>query len=226
VKARRKGGPARGEMTKRRGLGFGAMLLLAGGCCLLACAAAHGQDAAPAAEQAAEVGQLYDHPVVESLLFYSLAAATVVAALGVCIARDIVRMAIWLFVTLSTVAMLYFLLAAPFLGAIQLIVYAGGTLVLLVFGVMLTSRSPWIRFEVRPSELLAAGAACLVLLVGLVAALLRAEWPEAAAGESPRVATLGAELLTTYLVPFEAISVLLLVVMIAAAYLVRQEPKE
>ena len=92
---------------------------------------------------------------VEAALFYMLAAMTTVSALGVCIAKNIVRMAVWLFMALSAVAMLYFLLAATFLGAIQLIVYAGGTLVLLIFGVMLTSKSPWVKWDCSKIELAA-----------------------------------------------------------------------
>ena len=69
---------------------------------------------------------------------------------------------------------MFFLLSATFLGAIQLIVYVGGTLILLVFGVMLTSRSPWVRFEVGKGEFAAAAVICGVLLVCLLLVLLRA----------------------------------------------------
>jgi NADH:ubiquinone oxidoreductase subunit 6 (subunit J) len=184
-----------------------------------------GQDAAPAADQGEATASIYDHYIFETLLFYGIAAATVVSALALCLTRDIVRMAIWLFVTLAAVAMLYFLLAAPFLGAIQLIVYAGGTLVLLIFGVMLTNKSPWVRFDIKRNEMIAGGVVCLILAAGLIGTLLSTHWPAQTKVETPSVQHLGEELLTTYLVPFEAASVLLLVVMIGAAYLARQERK-
>ncbi len=161
---------------------------------------------------------------LEIILFYAVAAATVIAALGVCISRNIVRMAIWLFVALGSVALLYFLLAANFIGAIQLIIYAGGTLILLVFGVMLTSRSPWVRYEAPKIELLGAGLVCIALFVTLAVVLCRAAWPgtEAAAPGTP-VADIGRRLLTTYVVPFEVAGVLLMIVMVGAAHLARQE---
>ena len=167
----------------------------------------------------------YDHPIFEMIMFYVFAAGTVISALALCVTKDIVRMAIWLFVTLSMVAMLFFMLSAPFLGAIQLIVYAGGTLILLVFGVMLTSKSPWVRLETKWKELAAAGVVCLVLAAGLIGAVVSTHWTPADQATTTGVKGLGEELLTTYLVPFEAASVLLLVVMIGAAYLIKQERK-
>ncbi len=162
--------------------------------------------------------------MIEALLFYGFAAVAVVSALAVVLSRNIVRAAAWLLGTLGAVAGLYFLLAATFLGAIQLIVYAGGTMVLIVFGVMLTSRLPGARLPVRRWELLGGAVVCLVLSVSLIAALRQGAWTERAdpAG-GPSVAAIGHELLTTYLVPFEAASVLLLAVMIGAAYLARPE---
>jgi NADH:ubiquinone oxidoreductase subunit 6 (subunit J) len=69
-----------------------------------------------------------------------------------------------------------------------------------------------------------AGAVSVLLFAGLATALVRTEWPaEAKTGGGGRIADFGKELLTTYLVPFEVASVMLLVVMIAAAYLARQE---
>ncbi len=164
--------------------------------------------------------------ILEPILFYIVAAVTVISSLGVCIARNIVRMAVWLFIALSWIAFLYFLLAATFLGAIQLIVYVGGTLILLIFGVMLTSRSPWVRFDPPKIEIAAAAVVCGALLVTLCIVLCRAVWP-ATEGAAPgvSVADLGRGLLTTYLVPFEVAGVLLMIVMVGAAHLARQEKK-
>jgi len=162
--------------------------------------------------------------LLEAMLFYTVAGGVVLSALGVCIAKNIVRMAVWLFASLGSVAMLYFLLAANFLGAIQLIIYAGGTLVLLVFGVMLTSKSPWVRFDPPRVELIAAAVVCLALVVSLCTVLARTVW-SSAEGIVPgaTVAAFGERLLTTYLVPFEVAGVLLMIVMVGAAHLARQE---
>jgi NADH:ubiquinone oxidoreductase subunit 6 (subunit J) len=160
----------------------------------------------------------------EAAMFYLVAGGAVFSVLGVCISRNIVRMAVWLFIALGSVALLYFLLAAYFLGAIQLIVYAGGTLVLLIFGVMLTSKSPWVKFEVGKGELVLASLVCVTLLGVLFAVLSRATWAgtEAVVPGAP-VAALGYELMTKYLVPFEVAGVLLMIVMVGAAHLARQQ---
>jgi NADH-quinone oxidoreductase subunit J len=162
--------------------------------------------------------------VLEAFLFYTVAGSVVLSALGVCIAKNIVRMAVWLFVGLGSVAMLYFLLAANFLGAIQLIIYAGGTLVLLVFGVMLTSKSPWVRFDPPKVELIAAAGVCLALVVSLCMVLAWTVWfGVETIVPGATVAAFGERLLTTYLVPFEVAGVLLMIVMVGAAHLARQE---
>lgn len=161
---------------------------------------------------------------LEAILFYFLAGGAVLSGLGVCVSQNIVRMATWLFLTLSMVSMLYFLLAANFLGVIQLIVYAGGTLVLLIFGVMLTSKSPWARFECGAGELVGAAAVCGLLLGCLVAVLTAVSWNTVqAAVPGTSVADIGRRLLTQYLVPFEVAGVLLFVVMVGAAHLARQQ---
>ncbi|NOT00052.1 MAG: hypothetical protein HOP29_05445 [Phycisphaerales bacterium] len=163
---------------------------------------------------------------VETILFYLFGGAVLASAIGVCVSKSVVRMAVWLFGTLGAVAVLYLLLGAAFLGAVQLIVYAGGTLILLIFGVMLTTKSPWVRFEATTSEMLAAGGVVVALFIGLatVVASDMTRWPtQAGVNEVATVKSLGESLLTTYLVPFEAASVVLLVVMIGAAYLARQE---
>lgn len=163
----------------------------------------------------------------EAILFYIVGGTAALTALGCVLSTNIVRMATCLFGTLGAVAILYFLMAANFLGAIQLIVYAGGTLIVIIFGVMLTSKSPWVKYTPRRVELVAGAAVCGALFAGLTAILARANWgPMRPEPEGYEVARIGWSLLTTYLVPFELASVLLLAVMIGAAYLARPERGE
>jgi NADH-quinone oxidoreductase subunit J len=167
--------------------------------------------------------------MLEAIIFYLFAVIMVGSALAILISKNIVRSAIWLLATLVAAAGFYLLLSANYLAAIQLIVYAGGVLVLIVFGVMLTAKSPAARFEPGAREILIGVVVGAVLLVGLLAAMLGDSWP-AIPGASPTaevspVRTIGEELLTTYLVPFELVSVLLLAVMIGAAYLARPEKR-
>jgi NADH-quinone oxidoreductase subunit J len=163
----------------------------------------------------------------EAITFYSIAAAVAGCALGCVIATNIVRMAMCLLGTLGGVALLYFLLSANFLGVIQLIVYAGGTLIVIVFGVMLTSRSFGSKLRPKPFEAVVAALVCIALLVSLSAIFVDTQWRGGAnaAHDSFGVAAFGDALLSTYLVPFEIASVLLLAVMIGAAYLAQPEPK-
>ena len=102
---------------------------------------------------------------------------TVVSALGVALSRSVVRMATWLFFTFGAVALLFFLLQAHFLAAVQLIVYVAGVLVLIVFGIMLTASSPWLRFEVKRGELLVSGVICAGLCAVIGHAIWRTNWP-------------------------------------------------
>jgi NADH-quinone oxidoreductase subunit J len=185
-----------------------------------------------------------------SVLFYILAVVTGVCALAVVLTQNIVRAAAWLLFTLAGVSGLFFLLGADFVGATQLLVYVGGTLVLVVFGVMLTAQGPFIKMRIGAAEWAIALAVGLVLYSVLAVSLVISNPPappasQPAAGEMPNSTTLGLALLgerraspegyvtgvpasvhrtrtqMPYLLPFEIVSVHLLVVLIGAAYLAR-----
>ncbi len=89
-------------------------------------------------------------PWATPALFYLFAAVAAAGAVGVAACRDIVRAAVCLLFALVGVGGLYFLLDAEFLAAVQLVVYVGGILVLIVFGVMLTSTSVLVRYRAEP----------------------------------------------------------------------------
>jgi NADH-quinone oxidoreductase subunit J len=179
-------------------------------------------------------------------LFAILATVTAVSALGVVLSRNIVRMAVWLLFTLIGVSLLYFLLGAEFAGAAQLIVYVGGTLVLVVFGVMLTAQGPMRELRNRPGELIVGGILGGLLFALLIAVSFRIALPPPPKDDQlPGVAPLGLGFLgvtetnppttltglpedrtlgrtpVAYLLPFEIVSVHLLVVLVGAAYLAR-----
>jgi NADH-quinone oxidoreductase subunit J len=182
------------------------------------------------------------------ILFAVVAAATAASALGVVLSRNIVRAAVWLLFTLIGVSLAYFLLGAEFLGAAQLIVYVGGTLVLVVFGVMLTAQGPLQALRTRPAEWAVGGVLGAALFALLVSVATGPSGPKGApweAGPLPGVGPLGLSFLgineasapadvtgvpqgtviprtrVAYLLPFEIVSVHLLVVLIGAAYLAR-----
>jgi len=166
-----------------------------------------------------------------AVLFYLFAGTAAVSAGGLVLSRNIVRSAVCLLFTLAGVAGLYFLLSAEFLAAVQLVVYAGGTLILIIFGVMLTSKSPFSRYEPKLVEVIVATVIASVLLIALILAVRSTVFPVATsdvpAGEERYPLTrLGQALLGDYLLPFEIVSVLLLVVMIGAAYLAKARRRE
>jgi NADH-quinone oxidoreductase subunit J len=179
--------------------------------------------------------------------FYLFAAIACGFALAMVVSSNVVRMAFYLIISLGAVAALFFLAGADFVGAMQLMIYVGGTLVLLAFGVMLTARGPFTSIPTGAGQWFLAA----VIGVSLLAVLLQTAWsvpawrgptepPQASASEDLATAEpLGLAMLgvradqldepdTTlrsgmsgYLLPFEIISVHLLVVLIGAAYLAR-----
>src|SRR3954447_19004552 len=113
---------------------------------------------------------------VSAVLFWLVAGVTGVSALMVVVTQNIVRAAAWLLFTLAGVSALYFLLAADFVGATQLIVYVGGTLVLVVFGVMLTAQGPFVSMKTGAAEWALATVVGLLLYGVLASSTLLAAW--------------------------------------------------
>ena len=161
---------------------------------------------------------------VAALLFYAFALVTVVSAWAIVVSQNIVRMAVYLLLTLGGAAGLYFMLHAELLAAIQLIVYAGGTLILIVFGVMLTSKNPFIRTEASSTEIATGVMVAIALAALMLLAVFNSPLETGASVEQGyhQIRDVGHGLLSTYLVPFEISAVLLLVVMIGAAYMARR----
>ena len=112
-----------------------------------------------------------------ALLFWIFALATCGSAIAVVIERNVVRMAFWLIVSLGSVAGLFFLLGADFVGATQLLVYVGGTVVLLIFGVMLTATGPLSRtVTATRGEQVLAGIIAVSLLCVIGVSALAVDW--------------------------------------------------
>jgi len=159
----------------------------------------------------------------ESLLFYILAALTIGSAGIVALSRNIIYSTIALLGTFLGIAGLYVQLSADFLAAVQILVYVGGTLTLILFAVMLTAHIENIRTSntsrTRWPAFLLIGAMLVVL--GLVAN--RTEWPVLRDPSAvPSTAKLGHAFLTEYMLPFEVGSIVLLGAMIGAVVLARR----
>jgi NADH-quinone oxidoreductase subunit J len=159
----------------------------------------------------------------EAVVFYVFAVITVGSAAVVVLARSLIYSAFSLLFTYFGEAGLYVLLGADFLAATQLLVYVGGILVLLLFGVMLTHKlyDLDLKSEVTqfaPGLIVAGGLFLIIVLTAL-----RTEW-RVGPGRPPEPTTaeIGKMFMGPYLLPFEAASILLLVALIGAAMIVRR----
>ncbi len=159
--------------------------------------------------------------MIETIFFYLFAFLAVFSGLAILLSTNIVRMAYWLIGMLVAVAGLYFLMGAYFLGAIQIIVYVGGVAVMVVFGVMLTSRQLAAQLLPKRWETAWLAVVAVILLAGLIQAILSGEWSSHLQSRLPGVKNLGVSLLGRFIGPFELVSILLLVVLLGAAYLAR-----
>ncbi|MBD3676601.1 MAG: NADH-quinone oxidoreductase subunit J [Planctomycetaceae bacterium] len=116
----------------------------------------------------------------EKLLFLIFALSTCGGALGVVLAQRVARMAFWLIVSLGSTAGLYFMLHADFVAATQIIIYVGGTLVLLIFGIMLTASGPHVNIQTSPGELVLGAGVGLMLLFLIQGTVRSVDWNQAA----------------------------------------------
>lgn len=166
------------------------------------------------------------------VVFICLGVGIVVAALRVATAQVVTHAALYLALVLALVAGMFYLLQADFVAAVQLLVYAGGIMTVIIFAIMLSELSE-IKGEVPQNVLQRLGSpyfGLVPLLVGVlvfvvtVLALLQARWPVASLGRlTHTVELIGNGLFKTYALPFEVASVLLLGAMIGAIVLTRQE---
>ena len=158
----------------------------------------------------------------QAVVFWLFAALTVGSAAVVVLSRTLIYSAFALLATFFGVAGLYVLLGADFLAATQLLVYVGGILVLLLFGVMLTQRIYDLDLRGGTIQLASGVIVAAGLFVILTAIALKTEWPAAERAPAPTTAEFGRLFLGDFLLPFEAASVLLLVALMGAAMIVRR----
>jgi NADH-quinone oxidoreductase subunit J len=164
---------------------------------------------------------------VYTIVFYFFAFITLGSASVVVFSKNIVYSGFALLFTFFGVAGLYVLLTADFIAITQLMIYVGGILVLVLFGIMLTTRA--INVDIRTGTFQTLPAALVVgALVGTLGTVFwTTDWkisPDAVGFEktAPRI---GEMLLSTYLLPFEIASVVLLVALVGAAMIARREKK-
>ena len=165
-------------------------------------------------------------PDLGQILFFSIILLIVLSSFWVVVSPNLVHSAVSLLFTFFGVAGLYVFLYADFIAAAQVIIYVGGILVLIIFGVMLTNKIDDPNLSNLSKNQLIASIFCLILFVFQMQIIFNTNWfvSELITREST-VNDIGMLLLTTYLLPFEVVSVLLLAALIGAAMLSRKKIK-
>jgi NADH-quinone oxidoreductase subunit J len=161
---------------------------------------------------------------MQEFVFVILAIGTIVGAAFVAFSRNIVHSAFALLLSFFCVAGLYILLASDFVAATQVIVYIGGILVLILFGVMLTEKIDKVKISNQALKPLRAWLLLIVTGAVVITAILKTNWnTQIPPPPAPMTGELGNAFLTRYLLPFEVASVLLLVALIGAIIAGRKE---
>ncbi len=172
----------------------------------------------------------------QGLMFVFVAVVVIFSSYFVMTQRDIVRAATALFIALGAVSGIYLFLGAEFLAFVQVMVYVGGTTVLIMFGVMLTAREPVELPRAGSSRGVIGALAFALVLVPLMLVLMgtdltsssKPRWLLASGQQAPQATrNLGDMLLTSYISPFVIASFVLLIALVGAAYIVRrrEEPE-
>jgi NADH-quinone oxidoreductase subunit J len=170
---------------------------------------------------------------IDLALFINLALVAVATALGMLLSKNAVYSALFLVLNFVTVAVFYLLLGAPFIAMAQITVYAGAIMVLFLFVIMLLGAErlpqaqvlPWQRpLAIALSSILAIESAYLLITKARpVGDVLQ---PDVSVNATENLRGLGLTLFSDYLLPFEVVSILLLVAMVGAILLTKKEKGE
>lgn len=169
--------------------------------------------------------------LAQNITFGLLAAAMVIAALRLVTTRNVVHAALYLVIVLAGMAAQYVLLAAEFVAVVQVLVYIGAIMVLVLFGIMLTRAPIGHDQDLSNDQKVVSGVVALFLFGALAAMLVDAfgkteldldnSVASMAAGGNLRVVS--DSIFSTYLVPFEVVSVLLLAALVGAVVISRRD---
>jgi NADH-quinone oxidoreductase subunit J len=170
--------------------------------------------------------------VAQNIAFYAVAAMIVFSAFRVVTTRNVVHAAMWLVLVLSGVAAQYVLLAAEFVAATQVLVYIGAIIVLFLFGIMLT-RAQLGEDQRLTHDYWYVGAFTALLLFAVMSYALVDEWgwsrtkmpadTRLAVVEGSNTKTVADSLFAEFLIPFQAVGVLLTAALVGAIVLARRE---
>jgi NADH-quinone oxidoreductase subunit J len=166
-----------------------------------------------------------------TIIFYLLATLTIVSGLMAVTSRQIFRSAIYLLFSLIGIAGLYFWLQYEFIAAVQIVVYVGGIVVLIIFSIFLTQQAGEEMPQQKWSSRLFAALAAFCGMALILLQLYKHSFTGTnATAVEPSVANIGSQMLGTqeggYALPFEVVSILLLAALIGCIVIaLRSKPK-
>ncbi len=167
--------------------------------------------------------------MLTDIVFWFFAVLTIISAGIVVFSRNMIYSVFALLFTFFGVAGIYVLLNADFLAVTQIMIYIGGILVLLIFGIMLTSNITGVDIKSSQTgkiQMIFAGLLSLVIISGLIFIAVTTNWytkPQNIGEVNSTIDLIGKSLLTNYLLAFESASVLLLIAIIGAALIARRK---
>jgi NADH-quinone oxidoreductase subunit J len=165
-----------------------------------------------------------DKALLSQVVFYFFAAMTVISAGIVVFARSLIYSAFGLLFTFFGVAALYVFLGADFIAAAQLVIYVGGILILLLFGVMLTHKLYNLNLKTETYQFFPSLLAALAVFATLLGVMMKTSWHSPGAlPDNPTTADIGVLFMKDFILPFEIASIFLLVALIGAAMIVRRK---
>lgn len=167
------------------------------------------------------------------IIFYAFAGLTILSALTIIITKNVLYAAFSLILTFLGVAAMYVFAGADFIAVSQIVVYVGGILILLIFGVMLTNRLSGQKVETGTQNKFSGILVSLVVFGLLVYAIIQANFKSLAwihdaegAGETTTSGTvnlIGIKLMSDFILPFEIVGVLLLLALIGAVFIAKRQ---
>ncbi|MBI2304399.1 MAG: NADH-quinone oxidoreductase subunit J [Chloroflexi bacterium] len=157
-------------------------------------------------------------------LFYALGLATVMGGLGVVLSRNVVHSALALLLSLIAVAGIYVLLYAEFLALVQVLIYGGAIVILLLFVLMLTRSGESPLVLDNPQKPVALVVSLLFMAIAIVSFFLT-RWKLAQAPRGVDFSVLGGSLFQDWVLPFEVASLVLLVALMGAIIIARESPQ-
>jgi len=165
-----------------------------------------------------------DSNLVAQSIFYLLAIVTVGSAAVVVFSRSLIYSAFGLLFTFFGVAALYVFLGADFLAATQMVIYVGGILILLLFGVMLTHKLYDLDLKTETFQFVPALLLIVAVFATLATVALKTSWFQRTPRPlNPTTGEIGELFMQDFILPFEISSVLLLIALIGAAMIVRRK---